>query len=363
MDIPISLDAVGDKLLRWLPGTLSFLVAMGVGLVLQSAVTRLLARWAGGDRPRPVLVPFLARIRPVSRYAVVIVAATLAFPALPLPGEVGRLLHNLLIAGTIVLVGWIVLVGANTVLDGVAGRLRMDVADNLDARKAATQLRVLKTAADTMIVLVTLGLALMSFPSIEQFGLSLFASAGVAGLVLGLAARPLLENLLAGVQLALTQPIRIDDVLVIQGQWGWVEEINATYVVMRLWDRRRFVLPLSYFLQNPFENWTRTSSEIIGSVFIHLDYTAPVAAIRAKAEEIVRASRLWNGNVVNLQVTDATADAIVLRVLVTAADSPSVWDLRCEVREKLLAYVQAEHPGALPRRRLEWDGAAPEVRA
>lgn len=352
----LSLDRLLEAATSWLPGIALFLVVVGLGFAAQSVASRLLTRWTA-DRPRPVAGPFLARIGAVLRYGVVLLAAVMAFPALPLPAGLGAFLHNFLIAGTIVLIGWVVLVGVNTVLDGMAARLRMDVADNLDARKAATQLRVLKTAADTLITLLTLALALMSFPSVEQFGLSLFASAGVAGLVLGLASRPLLENLLAGVQLALTQPIRIDDVLVVQGQWGWVEEINSTYVVMRLWDHRRFVLPLNYFLQNPFENWTRTSSEVIGSVLVHLDYTAPVEAIRAKAEEIVRASPLWNGSVVNLQVTDATADIITLRVLVTAADSPAVWDLRCEVREKLLAYVQAEHPGALPRRRLEWDGA------
>lgn len=358
----LTLDRLLETALSWLPGIVLFVTVVGLGFAAQAATSRLIARWTA-DRPRPVAGPFLARIGAVLRYGVVLLAATMAFPALPLPSEPGAALHKLLIAGTIVLIGWIVLVGANTVLDGMAARLRMDVADNLDARKAATQLRVLKTAADTLITLVTLALALMSFPSVEQFGLSLFASAGVAGLVLGLAARPLLENLLAGVQLALTQPIRIDDVLVVQGQWGWVEEINATYVVMRLWDRRRFVLPLNYFLQNPFENWTRTSSEIIGSVFLHLDYTAPVAALRAKAEEIVRASPLWNGNVFNVQVSDAGPETITLRVLVTAADSPSAWDLRCEVREKLLAHVQAEHPGALPRRRLEWEGAPDRAQA
>jgi small-conductance mechanosensitive channel len=357
MNTSATLAAVHSLTPPWLPGTLLFLLVVALGFAVQSLAARLLGRLIA-ERKKPMLTPFLARIRPLLRFAIVIFAGTMAFPVIPLPAGLSDTIHNLLIAGNILLVGWIVLVGVNILLDGTAGRLRMDVADNLDARKAVTQLRVLKTAADTLITLVTLALALMSFPSVQQFGLSLFASAGVAGIVLGLAARPLLENLLAGMQLALTQPIRIDDVLVVQGQWGWVEEINSTYVVMRLWDERRYVLPLHYFLQNPFENWTRTSSEIIGSVLVHLDYTAPVEVLRAKAEEIVRASPRWNGKVVNVQVTDATAETIVLRVLVTAKDSPTVWDLRCEVREKLLAYIQADHPGALPRRRAELSNPA-----
>lgn len=355
MTIPASLTALESMTLQWLPGTLLFLLVVALGFALQSLADRLLGRWIA-ERAKPVLTSFLVRLRPMLRFAIVIFAATSAFPVIPLPAQISDMTHNLLIAGNIVLVGWMVLLGSNILLDGTVNRLRTNVADNLNARKAVTQLRVMKTAADTLITLVTLALALMSFPSVQQFGLSLFASAGVAGIVLGLAARPLLENLLAGMQLALTQPIRMDDVLVVQGQWGWVEEINATYVVMRLWDERRYVLPLNYFLQNPFENWTRTGSEIIGSVLIHLDYTAPVAALRAKAEEIVRASPLWNGRVVNVQVTDATPETIVLRVLATAKDSPAVWDLRCEVREKLLAYIQAEHPSALPRRRAEVSG-------
>jgi small-conductance mechanosensitive channel len=214
-----------------------------------------------------------------------------------------------------------------------------------------TQARILKRALDTLLFILTLAFALMSFPSVRSFGVSLFASAGAAGLVIGLAARPLLENLFAGIQLALTQPIRLDDVLVVNGQWGWVEEINSTYIVIRLWDWRRYILPLSYFMQNPFENWTRTSAGIIGSVYLYLDYTAPIDDIRDKATAIVKESKRWDGKIVNVQVSDAKTDTIEVRILVTAVDSPTVWDLRCEVREKLLAYIKTAHPDCLPRRR------------
>jgi small-conductance mechanosensitive channel len=184
---------------------------------------------------------------------------------------------------------------------------------------------------------------------------SLFASAGVAGLVAGLAARPLLSSLIAGVQIAMTQPIRIDDAVVVENEWGWIEEITSTYVVIKLWDWRRLIVPLSYFIEKPFQNWTREGAAIIGSVFLYVDYAAPVERVREKLNEIVKASRLWDGRVVNLQVSDAKDHAIELRALVSARTSPLAWDLRCEVREKLIAFLRDEYPEALPRQRADLD--------
>jgi small-conductance mechanosensitive channel len=357
--------SIGTTLATWIPwmpdwllGLLLFVLIVAIGFVLQSVAVRLVTQLLTHEK---FGVPkFFLRVRRMVRFAIVIFAAALAFPIIPMAPELNDMLHSVLIAATIVLIGWIAVIAANSAADHYIGRLRIDVADNLHARKAATQMRILKRAVDTLLILLTIAFALMSFPSVREFGVTLFASAGAAGLIVGLAARPLLENLFAGMQLAMTQPIRIDDVLVVQGQWGWVEEINSTYVVMRIWDWRRFILPLSYFLQNPFENWTRTGAAIIGSVIICLDYTAPIEAIRAKATEIVKASKRWDGNVVNLQVTDAKSDTIEVRILMTAADSPTVWDLRCEVREKILAFIQSEYPGALPRQRAVLAGAAGE---
>lgn len=360
MTIASSIAATMPWMPNWLLGPFLFLVIVGMGLVLQSVAVGLLTRVLAAHQ-KFGLPDLFARVRGALRFAIALFAATVAFPVIPMAAATSDMLHSLLIAATIVLGGWITVIGANTLADHYIRQLRVDVADNLHARKAVTQMRILKRAADTLLILLTIAFALMSFPSVRQFGVSLFASAGVAGLVMGLAARPLLENLFAGVQLALTQPIRIDDVLVVQGQWGWVEEITSTYVVMRLWDLRRLVLPLSYFLQNPFENWTRTSSTIIGSITFHLDYTAPVDAIRAGVMDIVHGSALWDGNVVNLQVTDATDTTIELRVLVTAVDSPTVWDLRCEVREKVLAFIRTDHPSALPRWRAVVTAAAGET--
>jgi small-conductance mechanosensitive channel len=182
---------------------------------------------------------------------------------------------------------------------------------------------------------------------------SLFASAGVAGIVVGLAARPLLSNLIAGLQIAVTQPIRIDDVVIVEGENGTIEEITSTYVVVKIWDLRRMIVPLSYFIEKPFENWTREGAALVGSVYLYVDYGVPVERVREKLQEIVSASKLWDGKVAKVQVTDAKESVIELRATVSARTSSAAWDLRCETREKLIGFLQAEHPEALPRRRNE----------
>ncbi|MDE0854538.1 MAG: mechanosensitive ion channel, partial [Nevskia sp.] len=231
--------------------------------------------------------------------------------------------------------------------------------DNLQARRILTQARVLSRSLIFLIVLIGVSLALMTFPTVRHLGTSLLASAGVVGLVVGLAAKSVLGNLLAGLQLALTQPIRFDDVLVVQGEWGRVEEITGTYVVLRLWDERRLVVPLQWFIENPFANWTRTTSRIIGSVFWWVDYGAPLEPLRAELKRICEAAPEWDGRLCLLQVTDTSDKSMQLRALVTSLNSDRNWDLRCKVREGLIAHMQREYPQHLPRLRLE----APEPAA
>jgi len=251
----------------------------------------------------------------------------------------------------------IVLLGsaAVTVVDMTADlyltRFKHDGADDLVVRKHLTQVRVLTRAVNTMLIIATVGAALMTFETVRLYGVSLFASAGVAGLVAGLAARPLLSNLFAGIQIAMTQPIRIDDSVQIENDVGRVEEITSTYVVIRLWDLRRLIVPLAYFIEKPFQNWTRESTSRIGSVSLHVDYTAPVERIRAKAAEIVRASALWDGQELKLQVTEARESTLELRAIASARTSGDAYDLCCELREKLVAFLQSEIPSALPRAR------------
>lgn len=329
----------------------AILLAIGVALLAHALLYRWVTRRVSGRTSTWAV--FLRRIRGPLRLVLVVVALALTVPRTVLPGETIRALEHAALLAIIVAAGWTVIVLVDVSVARTLRRFRIDTEDNLRARKYATQLRVLRRAAVIVIGLMTGAAALLTFESVRQYGVSLFASAGAAGLILGLAARPVLANLIAGVQIALTQPIRIEDAVLVEGEWGWIEEIFATYVVVRIWDWRRLIVPLSYFIEQPFQNWTKESGNIIGSVFWYMDYTVPVEAMREKMEEIVRASPLWDGQVVVLQVTDTDKDTMTLRGLMSARTSPLAWDLRCEVREKMLVWLQAEYPGALPRLRGE----------
>ena len=310
----------------------------------------------------------IRRARRPLRLAFVLAGFAIVIPQLDLPFNwEDRLGHGFLIL-LIVFVGWTSITLVNHFSDRAVRRHRLDTDDNLVARKFVTQVRVLRRTAAIVLGIFTVAAVLLTFESVQRYGVSLFASAGAAGLILGLAARPVLANLIAGIQIAITQPIRIDDVVIVEGEWGWIEEIFATYVVVRIWDWRRMVVPLSHFIEKPFQNWTRESASIIGAVFWYMDYTVPTSQVREKLEEIVGRSPHWDGQVVNLQVVDTDKDTIHLRGLMSARTSPQAWDLRCEVREKLIAWMQAEYPDALPRLRGELDmrrredGAGPQAR-
>lgn len=230
-----------------------------------------------------------------------------------------------------------------------------DVADNLKARRLLTQTRVLTRSAHFVIGLLGLAFILLTLPGARQFGASLLASAGVAGLVAGIAARPVLGNFIAGLQIAFSQPIRIDDVLIVQGEWGRVQEITGTYVVVKIWDERRMIVPLQWFVENPFENWTHNSSTILGTVFLWMDFSVPVDALRLEFERITKSSEQWDGRVCVLQVTDANERAAQLRFLVSAQDAGTAFNLRCIIREGMIAFISREYPNALPRLRSSLD--------
>lgn len=257
-------------------------------------------------------------------------------------------------AGFIVpgLIGWLIVTVVQVYIRAIELRYDIAVEDNLRARRRRTRTAILGRIMIIGVSMVTVALMLLSVPSIRNVGLTLMASAGLAGLAVGAAAQPALKNLIAGIQLAFTEPIRIDDVLIIDGEWGKVEEIWLTYVVVALWDERRLVVPVSRFLDTPFQNWTRNTSKLLGSAFFWLDPTTDVPRLRAKLEDIVRANPRWDGRAFVLQVTDTKADAIEIRVLATAKDAPTTFDLRCDIREALLAFIRDEMPEALPRRRL-----------
>lgn len=224
--------------------------------------------------------------------------------------------------------------------------------DNLEARKLHTRFGILEKILFAIIIFIAIATALMNFDSIRQIGISLFASAGIAGIIIGFAAQKMIGTFLAGIQLAITQPIRIDDVVIVEGEWGRIEEINLTYVVVRIWDKRRLIVPTTYFIEKPFQNWTRVSADILGTVFIYTDYSVPFNDIRTELERLVRENENWDGQVVNLQITNTKESTVEMRALMSAKDSSSAWDLRVYVREKLIEYIKNHHPECLPKSRV-----------
>jgi small-conductance mechanosensitive channel len=248
-------------------------------------------------------------------------------------------------------VTWLTIRLVTGIADGVIAQHPSTVSDNLHARRIETQARVLSRSASTLILIAGAAMAMMTFPGARQVGASLLASAGVLGIIGGLAARPVFSNLIAGLQIALAQPLRFGDVLIVKGEWGRVEEITGSYVVMRLWDERRLIVPLNWFIENPFENWTRTSSQLTGVVLLHVDYALPMEVLRARARQVVEAAPEWDQRVFVLQVTDALPHVLQVRVLVSAGDAGKLFDLRCRVREELITFLASEHPQFLPRMR------------
>jgi small-conductance mechanosensitive channel len=353
-------------LLNWLPqGVVAILIlaiAVLVALALHQWARQLVRRTLAGRYPYAFST--FTQTRGLSRFALVILAMIIAIPVAPLDPETAALLARLMAVAMIGLIGWAAIIALHIAADLYLRRYRLDVEDNLLARKHNTQVRVLSRTIDVLLAIITLGAALMTFPAVRQYGISLFASAGVAGIVAGLAARPVLSNLMAGVQLAMTQPIRLYDAVIVENESGTIEEITSTYVVVKLWDWRRLIVPLSYFIEKPIQNWTREGSALIGNVMLYVDYHAPVELIRAKFNEIVKQSNKWDGNVAALQVIDLKENSMELRCLMSARSAGTAFDLRCEVREKLVDFLQKEHPEALARWRqgpFSWEGVTGDV--
>jgi small-conductance mechanosensitive channel len=299
----------------------------------------------------------VSHTRAPARVLLPLILLALAWPTLDLQLKLPGLGQRLMSIAFVAAGGWFIVAVIDAVADWVAHRFPVDVEDNLRARQIQTQTQVLRRTATALIALVASALVLLQIPGIENVGASLLASAGLAGIVVGLAARPAVGNLLAGLQLALTQPIRLDDVVIVEGEWGRIEEIRNTFVVVCIWDLRRLVVPLSYFIEHPFQNWTRRTANLLGTIEIHVDYATPVQAVRSELKRILDAAPLWDGKVWNLQVTDADARTLKLRAMMSASDAGTAWDLRCHVRERLVEFVQ-QHPQWLPRLRGELQGTA-----
>jgi small-conductance mechanosensitive channel len=337
-----------NSLLSWIPhwviGAIIIILPAVVALAAYRWFNRRLIRLAG--LYSSFLRQLLARGQGPAGIIILIIVAGLALPGANLPWEATVAVGRALAIGFILAVGWAAAIALDIGAEIYLRRFHTDTEDNLLARKHVTQIRILQRVAKTVLVILTIGAALMTFSTVRQYGVSLLASAGAAGLVVGLAARPVLSNLLAGIQIAITQPVRVEDQVVVQGETGWIETITSTYIVVRLWDLRRMIVPLSYFIENPFQNWTYESAGQIGSVLLRVDATMPVDRVRTKLDEILHQSPLWDGKTQTVQVTDLVDGKIELRILVSARSPGQNWDLRCQVREKLVAFLQTEYQQA-----------------
>jgi len=251
------------------------------------------------------------------------------------------------------LLSWLVIKITYVLDDYVLSRFRVDEKDNLRARKIHTQLKVLKRIVTIVVCILALGTMLMTFEKVRQLGTTILASAGIIGIVVGMAAQRTIGTFIAGLQIAFTQPIRIDDVVIVENEWGRIEEITLTYVVVKIWDLRRLVVPITYFIEKPFQNWTRVTSDLLGTVYIYVDYTVPIEAVREELHRILKSSELWDGKVCVLQVTNTSEHTLELRALMSTEDASKGWSLRCEVREKLIEFIQKNYPQSLPKVRAE----------
>jgi small-conductance mechanosensitive channel len=313
-----------------------------------------LALKRGTDRTDNVVKESLvAHARRPAALLLPLAAILSALPALTLPADLLEGLRHIVALGMIGAIAWLAINITAVFDDLISSKFRIDVGDNLLARRVHTKINLIRRVVITAIVIVAFSAMLMTFPNIRHIGISLFASAGVAGLIAGMAARPVLSNVIAGIQIALTETIRIDDVVVVEGEWGRIEEIGTTNVVVRLWDLRRLVAPLSYFIEHPFENWTYKTAEILATVFLYADYSVPVEDVRTEFNRLLSTTDMWDGKTWSLQVTNATEHAMELRALMSAPDSATAWDLRCHIREKLIWFLQSRYPQSLPRIRAE----------
>jgi small-conductance mechanosensitive channel len=344
------MEQLHSALLNWLTTLGVALVAVLVAALVHSIGNRIVRR---ATQSMPLASAIVKAIRSPSRWMLPLIALNLVWQDAPDDLRGLPSVQRWTALALVVCFTWMLVRAINGFSHAYVEHLPVRESDNLQARRLATQARALTRTLAGLVTLLGLSLALMTFPAIRQVGASLLASAGVVGIIAGFAARPVLGNMIAGLQIGLTQPIRIDDVVIVEGEWGVIEEINSSYVVVRIWDQRRMIVPLQWWIEHPFQNWTRQSADLIGTVFIWVDYRMPLEPLRAELQRACEASKLWDHRLAMLQVTEAGEHAMQLRALVTAASSSAAWDLRCEIREALISFIQREHPDSLPRWRAE----------
>lgn len=311
--------------------------------------------------PKVLFESVIKRTRRPSRYLLILLGINIVIPVVALQENVSYIVHGVFRSLFITTVAWVIICLTKVGEDIILSNYKIDTSDNLQARKIYTETQTIRKILAVIIIIIAISLLLMLFDSFRQLGAGILASAGLASVIIGIAAQKIFGNILAGIQIAFTQPIRLDDVVIVENEWGRIEEITLTYVVVRIWDLRRLVLPISYFIEKPFQNWTRVSADMLGTVFLHTDYTVPVQEVREELKRILKYSNKWDGKVCVLEVTNATECTMELRALISAADSSAAWDLRCQVREKLIEFIRNKYPHALPKTRVELKKSETEV--
>ncbi len=341
-------------------------IALGIAILAGALVAGIIANF--------ILLQILKRIGPrfqslpadsfakhcgsVTRWLIIVLAVRLVLPATEIPQQFAEPVGQILALAMIALFSAGLIKLTYVLNDYLLQRFDVTAKDNLRARKIHTQLDVLRRIFTTIVIVIAVATMLMTFDKVRSLGAAILASAGIIGIVVGVAAQKSISTFISGLQIAITQPIRIDDVVIIENEWGRIEEITLTYVVVKIWDLRRLVVPITYFAEKPFQNWTRVSADLLGTVFIYVDYNVPVEAVREELRSILDKSHFWDKKVSALEVTNADQRTVELRALVSAYDSSNLWDLRCEVREKLIAFIQKNYPSSLPKLRTEFEKPA-----
>ena len=348
----------------WAIGVVLLSAALLVSLFAYDICFRILARFRPRTQQGPSTFLLMAqRLRRPARVIVVLTGIQIILPLLPIPGHFLDPVRKILGILWFLNLGWLMIATVYGLEEAVLRRYDIKASDNLRARRARTQLQLMRRMLIGLLLLVDAGLVLSVFheSKIWHYGAGLLASAGLASLALATAAKTSVSNLLAGLQIAIAEPIRLDDVVIVEGEWGRIEEINTTYVVVAIWDKRRLIVPLSYFIENPFQNWTHTTADLLGTAFLYVDYSIPVEALRQEFRRILENDPLWDRQVCALQVTDLSEHTMQIRCLLSARNSSDQFDLRCIVREKMISFIQQNYPDAFPRTRFSAIRDEPEM--
>jgi small-conductance mechanosensitive channel len=339
---------------HWITGLIILVLAVLLSSFAKRILLKVLQRFHRSQSSgiSPVL-RIVMRIRRPAQFLVILAGIAFVLPLADLPPDWLNIAQKVVGVAWFVALGWLLIALVYCFEDFLLLRFDVNVADNLRARRARTQVLLMRRMVITLLVVIDAGLVLSVFrdSQIWHYGAGLLASAGLASLLLATAAKSSASNLLAGIQIALTEPIRLDDVVIVEGQWGRIEEITTTYVVVAIWDQRRLIVPLSYFIENSFQNWTRQSAELLGYPYLYVDYSVPVEPLREEFKRVCESSPLWDKRVCVLQVTDLSSSMMQIRCLFSVRNSSDQWDLSCLVREKMIDFIRANYPDAFPRTR------------